>query len=98
MVEGKERKEGISKSIHITRVPIKSYETFMKMAYDEFAGDYGMLLKNLVDSKELLNKILCSMAPPLPEETTEPEDVKIEEPENVKKMLSGKEIKGGKEE
>lgn len=37
------------KSLHIARVPEKIKEAFISLAEAEFCGDYGMLLKSLMD-------------------------------------------------
>lgn len=36
-------------SLHLTRVPRKTKKKFISIANDEFEGDYGMLLKWLID-------------------------------------------------
>ena len=36
-------------SLRISRVPKKTKEKFLKLAEEEFCGDYGMLLKFLMD-------------------------------------------------
>ena len=82
-----------SKAIHIARVPDKTKEAFIKLANDEFCGDYGMLLKYLMDdiigedTKMIISKLseheerLESLENP-----TQPED----KPEVVgRKMLDG---------
>lgn len=38
------------KRLNISRVPKNTKEIFIQIATDEFAGDYGLLLKTLVDS------------------------------------------------
>ena len=35
------------KSLHISRLPKRTKEEFVKYAKDEFAGDYGLLLREL---------------------------------------------------
>ena len=37
------------KSLHISRVPSKTKTRFMELANEEFEGDYGMLLKKLIE-------------------------------------------------
>jgi len=56
MVELSEKVKGIkekitssSSSIFFKRVPKKTYDIFMKMAEEDFCGDFGMLLKHLLD-------------------------------------------------
>lgn len=50
-------------SIHISRIPSKVREKFIDLAEEEFCGDYGMLLKWLMDdivgqeSKIIISKI-----------------------------------------
>ena len=48
----KEEVEGIifrekEKSLHISRIPRKTKEEFVAFAEEEFAGDYGLLLREL---------------------------------------------------
>jgi len=77
--------------IKISRVPFHTKETFIEFAESEFAGDYGLLLKYLIEQaieyqrvkevlldKEFLTYILDKF-----------QDEKQEKPE-VKKMISGR--------
>ena len=36
-------------SLYISRVPVKTKEEFIKLANEEFEGDYGMVVKWLMD-------------------------------------------------
>ena len=38
-----------SNSLHISRVPIDTKEKFIALAQEQFCGDYGFLLKFLID-------------------------------------------------
>ena len=38
------------RSLFISRVPTPTKERFMELANSEFAGDYGLLIKTLVDN------------------------------------------------
>lgn len=87
------------KSLHISRVPKKIKEEFTKYAEDEFAGDYGLLLRELWEKyKESsifyqnfdvkLNYIIQLL-----EKETESEQE--EKKPETKKMLSGRIVKGG---
>jgi len=86
------------KSLHISRVPTKIKEEFTKYAEDEFAGDYGLLLREIWEKyKESslfyqnfdvkLNYIIQLL-----EKETEPEQ---NEKKPEKRMLSGRIVKGG---
>lgn len=85
------------KSLHISRVPTKTKEEFVKFAEDDFAGDYGLLLRELWEKyKEYLmiqktfdtklNYIIQLLEK---EQSTASQEEMPEE----KKMLSGRKIK-----
>jgi hypothetical protein len=44
-----EIKNKISKEIHISRVPPKTYNRFKEFAGTDFCNDYGLCLKHLLD-------------------------------------------------
>ena len=83
-------------SLHIARIPDKTKEAFIKMAEEDFCGDYGMLLKWLVDdiisqdTKVILAKIDEHESRIVSLETS----TKEEPEEDTKKMLDGSK-KGG---
>lgn len=45
------------KSLHINRLPINTKRLFRKIAETEFEGDYGMLLKYLLDREVIHERI-----------------------------------------
>lgn len=81
------------KSLHISRVPRKVKESFVKLASEEFAEDYGMTLKWCLEQA-----IEYNMAKPLfynlSKEVGEKSTVAKQEEKPGRKMLSG-EVKGG---
>jgi hypothetical protein len=44
-------KDKNSASLKISRLPIKTFDFFIKLANEEFCGDYGFTLKWLIDSQ-----------------------------------------------
>ena len=85
-----------SDGLVISRVPKPTRDAFIKLANDEFAGDYGMVLKFLIDNFIILDFIknldykLNYALELLEKEKTE---VQEEKPEKEIKLLSGKKIK-----
>ena len=91
------------KSLHIARVPDKTKEAFMKLAEEEFCGDYGMVLKWLMD--DILShdtRIILAQLENHETRMQELENSHIEEPEETeakgKTMLDGskKDVRGTK--
>lgn len=52
----KEISNSLSYSLRIARVPAKTFERFVALAKEEFADDYGMTLKFLLDYYESVEK------------------------------------------
>ncbi len=90
-----------SEDIHITRVPIPTKKAFINLAKKEFAGDYGMLLKWLMDDilssdmreviatlQELNQRIVV-----LEEKLASAPSQEEQQPTKCRKMLNGKELK-----
>lgn len=87
------------KSLHISRIPRKTKEEFVAFAEEEFAGDYGMLIKWLMDLAKdsifykqnvdtKLNYIIQML------ETEQSTASQEEEPEVItKRMVSGRILK-----
>ena len=88
------------RSLHIARVPRKTKEKFLLWANEEFEGDYGMLLKFLVDGlvnpdQVELRERLVELENRVARLETKPEE---EKKGKVIRLLNGKEIgTGGKE-
>ena len=84
------------KSLHIARVPEKTKEAFMKLAEDDFCGDYGMTLKWLIDDIPSQDTRLIILAiEDFEKRLQELESKTIEEPKETEKptknMLDGHE-------
>jgi len=45
----KERLKENQEALHISRIPYKTKKSFIELANQEFCGDYGFLLKYLMD-------------------------------------------------
>jgi len=90
--------------LSISRVPKKTKELFIQIANENFAGDYGLFLKNILDQaieykgmktvffENINNKLdyIISKVNKVEEPTNEEDTGEI-------RMLSGKIIKKGKE-
>ena len=85
------------RSLYINRIPRKIKDEFTNYAEEEFAGDYGMLLRELWESYKLYKTILQGMDVKLNYIVQILEQSTAEEQEEKpgRKMLSG-EVKGGK--
>ena len=85
------------KSLHISRVPRKVKLEFAEYAEEEFAGDYGMLLREIWESYKLYKNVLQGMDIKINHITHILEKSTAEEQEEEPgiKMLSG-DVKGGK--
>lgn len=86
------------RSLHISRIPKKTKEEFVLLAEEEFCGDYGMLIKNLVDNFSLWKLLFENLDMKLDILIEKVSQNKTEEnPDDVIKMLSGRKVmKGGK--
>lgn len=85
------------RSLHISRVPKNIKEEFVKFAEEEFAGDYGMLLRELWESYKRNKTLFEGMDIKLNyiSQVLEQSTATKQEEEPGRKMLSG-EVKGGK--
>lgn len=83
----------------MSRVPKRIRDNFIKLAEDEFAGDYGMALSFLWNNFELWNKFMQNWDIKLNYIINKLENKDNAQPV-IKKLLSGREIKlkGGKDE
>jgi hypothetical protein len=82
-------------NLFMKRVPIDTFRVFKEYSDTNFCSDYGLCLKNLIDSRandELIRLMVLKV-----EELTN-KVANIENPKKVIRMVSGKEItKGGRE-
>jgi len=93
------------RSLNIARLPQKTKEEFMKLANEEFCGDYGMALREILNCyfehhsmKSVFFQNIDMKLDSILESISQPEQ-KEEEPDAKEiKMVSGKriEVKGGK--
>ena len=85
------------KSLHISRIPTKVKSEFMQLSESEFAGDYGMLIKWLLDLAKdsmfykqnvdtKLNYIIQLLEQSTASQEEEPEEKEL-------KLFSGRKIK-----
>jgi len=96
MLKDKER------SLHINRVPKNTKESFIELAENEFAGDFGMTLKSLFDNFSLWKLLFENVDYKLDDilERISQLEIKEQKPEETKslRMLSGRRVeKGGKQ-
>ncbi len=101
MTEFKDKVEEIRKrvsrtSLHISRIPEKTKTEFIELAKADFAEDYGMCIKWLMDFRKGLlenpNSVLSDRIDVLADEMANIKEM-VKEPEQEKmKMLSGKEL------
>jgi len=88
-------------TIHISRVPEKTKTRFVEIANNEFEGDYGFCLKQLLDFRDGLlttpNQMILDRIEILEEKIN---NLKIEDEPKTKKMVGGRilRIGGGKDE
>ena len=100
----KKRLQENNKSLNISRIPDKTKENFIVLANEEFCGDYGMVLKEILDCyfehhamKSLFFQNIDMKLDHIIGEMSKNEK-KEEKPETKSlRMLSGKriELKGG---
>lgn len=87
-------------SLVISRVPIDTKKTFVDIANAEFSGDYGMLLKNILDEaieyKQMKIIFFENVNMKLDIIIDKLSNVNTEEKPKVIKTLGGRELKGGK--
>ncbi|MAG76425.1 MAG: hypothetical protein CL811_06645 [Colwelliaceae bacterium] len=94
-----ELKEKVSRtSLYIGRIPENTKTEFVELAKTEFASDYGMTMKWLLDFRKGLlenpNSALSDRIDVLVEEVNQLKKSDKKEPEQEKrKMLSGRELK-----
>lgn len=50
------------REMHISRVPKTTYDSFKELADNEFAGDYGMTLKWLLDREEIRDEMYSELS------------------------------------
>lgn len=88
-----EIKEKMSKGLSINRMPNKTHYAFVKLAKEEFCGDYGMLTKHLMDLYQgLIHTGLESLEGAVDDLNTrlsKLEESKVEEKPKGKSMLGG---------
>jgi hypothetical protein len=87
-------------SLVISRVPKNTKEEFIAFANEEFAGDYGMTLKNLFDNFKLWKMLFENLDMKLDnilEIISQPEQKEEKSSEDEIKLVSGRKIrlKGG---
>ena len=88
----------IASSLSMSRVPEKTKSDFKKLAFNEFAGDYGATLKYLMDNLITLGQINYLL---LKVDELENKFNSFKQGDHIKaiKTLAGTElIKGGKQE
>lgn len=86
-------------SIHISRVPMKAKRTFVKLANEDFCGDYGMCLKFLLEG--LINpdlQIIIERLEALEEKIMVPEKEVSISKERVINKLDGTKIRVSEQE
>ena len=85
--------------IVMSRVPKRVRDNFIKLAEDEFAGDYGMTLVYLWNNFELWNTFMQNWDIKLNHIISKVDTTSSINPTNRIKMMDGKELlKGGKNE
>ena len=89
------RKKVSQNSLYIARIPEKTKVRFQKIANEEFAGDYGMTVKWLLDFRDGLlsspNQILMEQMEIMAQKINELESVPQEKPKKkVIKSVSGR--------
>ena len=87
-----------SNSLHISRLPENTKDKFIALANDEFAGDYGMCIKFLVDGLvepdfQLVYARLDELEREIQQLRVMTEQApQVEEKESKIKLLNGKEL------